>query len=155
MVEHNAKSLYDRAISHGYLDKSITYKEFSTITRAFNKRISDEILGGYVFRSPINKFEIRRRERKLRAINWKESFDEREAIRARGEVPYDKENAPNGIKWFRYYTHNMEYVWKWTKHAAMGYWKFSASRENKKKIGRLVNKKVGDGTIKEMNYEFL
>lgn len=155
MKEYNSKSLYNLAISNGHLDKEITYKEFSTVIRSFNKKIADEIVKGYVYKSPISKFEIKRRERKHRAIDWKESFACKEELISNGIVPYDKKEAPEGTKWFRYYIHNIDYVWKWTKQAAFGFWRFHASKPNKRKIGRLVKEKVDNDTIKEVNYEFL
>lgn len=155
MKEYNNQSLYDMAIKNGLLDKSITYKQFSTVVKDFNKKVSLEILDGYIFKSPIGKIEIRKRERKVAAIDWNESKKYRADLIAEGKIPFNKDTAPDGIKWFKYFTHNMDYLWKWTKHATYGYWRFQACKDNKRKIGKVVREKVANQTIKEVEYGFL
>ena len=113
----NGKDIYRRLRSKKKINPP--REDFLKCTAEFNKRIAQKILEGYKFRIPSvgGQLEIKVRERKKKSkrftdINWDESLKYKQELIDKGEVPYNKETAPDGVKWFVY--HEGPYcLWNW------------------------------------------
>lgn len=142
IIKINAKALYNICKEQNFIDSDITYQEFYYVTRDFNNAISLEILEGYKFNTVIGSFEIVKKERRRRSIDWGSSNKKKQALIDAGKVPYNKERFPEGENWFVYYIDQIKYNWQWLKGSTVkGYCYFIASIDNKRNLGRTVNRK--------------
>src|SRR5690606_26311026 len=85
-----------------------SYPLFSRICGIFNKKVMELILEGYYldmksYMSRIGIIKIKRTFAKNRGINWNESMKYKEELESKGIPTYDKENCPEGKKWFVYF----------------------------------------------------
>lgn len=48
-----------------------------------------------------------------KAVNWNKSKKVKQALIDAGEIPYDKVNAPNGVKWHVKFDDDFSYWWWW------------------------------------------
>lgn len=85
----------------------IPFNDFKLIINDFNKMVMDEVITkGCRFR-PLNSLGPIYIERIKRAdhinnssVDWKASLAHREELIKSGKIPYNKETAPDGVKWF-------------------------------------------------------
>lgn len=72
------------------------------------------------------------RENCRKTIDWKESNVLRRYLIAEGKIPYDKNTAPDGIKWHVYRTDDYSYWWWWKYrsnfHANDVFYKFTPTK---------------------------
>jgi len=105
---------------------NIPYNLFQVIISRYNEAMVSLILKGsiYPMGNHLGNMLITRKERVTyidpsrgtvtRNINWHESKKYREYLISQGIIPYDKETAPDGEKWFVY--HNEPYTFWFTWH---------------------------------------
>lgn len=147
MIEKiHAKQLYVIAKENDLLHNDIEYLEFSKVSREFNRILSTKIMEGYKFMSPFGQFEILKRHRAKKSIDWKSSKDKRQRLLDEGKIPYNKKDAPDGEKWFIYFTNEVHYYWKWIKHSAIIFYHFLPSMGNKRRLGKIVKQKIANQT---------
>ena len=134
----------------------ITYGDVSKVLHLFSKKISQPIVEGYIFKSPVGSFQIMVGEQRYLTVNWEKSINERDRLLSEGKTLFNEETNPNGEKWLRHSPHMRVYVWKWNKPVNCGYWRFFPTKGNTMKIGRFIQKFIDSGTLYELDgkYEF-
>jgi len=101
--------------------KIINFKKYKFLVSNFNDMISDQIIKeGYTLKMGNHLGEIRiikkKRPEGKKPINWQASNTAKAAILANGDIPYSKENAPDGKKWLVHFTEPFGYYWYWSKY---------------------------------------
>lgn len=101
--------------------KIVSFKQYKFLVSLFNETISDLIIReGYTFKLGHHLGEIRIRKKRRHPnkmpVNWNESLKTKQAIIDAGEVPYDKDTAPEGKKWLVRFTDKFGYYWYWSKY---------------------------------------
>lgn len=101
--------------------KMFDYNLFRFIVGEFNEMLIDLIIKeGYTFKLGNNCGELRIRKKKRSKtkppIDWKASNQLKADIIAAGKTPYNKETAPDGVKWFLYHEGEYGYYWYWAKY---------------------------------------
>jgi hypothetical protein len=100
--------------------KIINYSQYKFIISNFNEMISDKIITeGYVLKLGHRLGEIRiikKKRSNKKPIDWNASNKAKEAIIAKGDIPYNKTTAPNGVEWLVYFTDLYGYYWYWSKY---------------------------------------
>lgn len=138
------RDIYDLLITEGIIDKKeIPFKEFRPVIKEFYKLISNEIIfKAYKFTvGEIGEFKIVRDKRRGKSINWGASNKRKQELIDAGEVPFNKDNAPDGVKWFIY--HEGDYFkWQWYKSHTyvknINVTAFRATRTNRVAVGAAV-----------------
>jgi hypothetical protein len=143
MIKMGIKHVYKTCVNFNTIDKKeISYKEFYRVVRLFHRLISSKIIDGYKFNSEVGTIEIDKKPRPGRMVDWGNSNARKQRIIAEGKIPFNKETAPNGEHWLCYFTDSTHYKWKWNKSAGvLGCVLFIACTDNKKKLGKEVNRK--------------
>lgn len=143
--QYTLKDIYQLGRLKGLIQKDITYKEFSEVSRDFNKEISSRIVNNaYKFNFGLGLIELKRSLRRGKSINWDASKKLRQAIIDRGEIPFNKETAPEGAKWLIYFEGKDYYKWKWFKNHIVNlrknvkYYIFRPMRKNRREIAKVV-----------------
>lgn len=100
-------------------DYLISIEIYKYVIKTFNKRIVEKILEGYKFNLGANLGfiaikRLKRNHNRL-SINWGASKKLKKEIIERGGIPYNKETAPDGEKWFVYYTDDYKHLWFWKR----------------------------------------
>lgn len=122
--EHaTAKKLFNLSVE----TQTVDYRMFSKILHTFYKGITDSLIKTGVplnFGSNMGRLSILLKERRPRTnkitgkaqypIDWGASLKLKKEIIERGDIPYHKDNAPNGENWFVYHTKgwNPYIVWR-------------------------------------------
>lgn len=144
MIEKfNAEALYKICRENNLLDENIPYKEFAMVAKEFNKEISREIVDGYSFNTPIGVLSIIKCRKGSKAINWQLSLRNKQRLIDEGKTPYNKENAPEGERWFIYYTDTLRFKWQWKKGPKIKKWfGFIPCIANKRVLGKFGTTKT-------------
>jgi len=106
----------------------IEFYKFACIE--LNVEYSKEILRGHEMNlsQGVGNIYIREKARDfnnkttLQAIDWKTSKDVKAQLIKDGLVPYDKETAPNGVKWHVKHTDDNSYWWWWENDVNRAKW---------------------------------
>jgi len=153
MIESlSTKTLYEICTKDKLLPEDVTYKEFFTIAKEFNRQISREIIGGYEFQSPIGTFSIVKIRRGCKVIDWKLSLINKQKLIDDGRTPYDKIKAPHGEFWFVYRTEGIRFKWLWKRVKDVKKWfAFLPCIANKRLLGKIVTIKK---ELQTDNYKF-
>jgi len=96
----------------------LSFETWIKIVKKFNKNIVKEIVEeGYEFfmGHGLASIRIQRRIRENPEINNPASYQRRKEIIAEGKIPYNKDTAPDGIKWRVYRTERYKFAWYWAK----------------------------------------
>ena len=111
----------------------------------------------------LSSIRIRKKKRVRANIDWGTSNKNKERILAEGKVPFNKDSAPDGIKWLAYHTSDYEYWWYWNKavsnvlHRTVYAFVPTAQsgKENVKLVGTkaLLRKKLADNPYAHLNFE--
>lgn len=143
--QYKLKDLYKIVISTGKLDKEITYEEFSTVIRDFNKEVSSRIINNaYKFNFGIGTIEVKRSPRRGVSIDWNSSKKLKQEIIDRGDIPFNKKDAPEGIKWFIYFDSKDYFKWNWFKDTStkfiknLQFYVFRPMTGNRKGVAKAV-----------------
>lgn len=139
------KDIYNLLVDEGIIDKKeINFqKEFRPVVKEFYKLISHEIAEkAYKFNlGGLGEFKAVKDKRRGKSINWGDSNKRKQEIIDSGQVPFNKETAPDGIKWF--ILHEGDYF-KWQWYKSNSYVKninvstFKVTRTNRIMLGRAV-----------------
>jgi hypothetical protein len=153
--QYNTRSIYNHCVNEGLIDKKLVpYMTFYKVIRQFHKEISDKIIfDTYQFKTEIGQFEVLRDERKGKSIDWNASKKRKQEIIDSGNVPFNAESNPDGIKWFVY--HEGDYFkWNWFKDKGISFTKnikfyvFKPTSINR----RAVAKAVKNNPFAELDY---
>lgn len=138
------KDIYDLLVNEGIIDKKeIKIQEFKKVVKEFHQLISHEIVfKAYKYKfGEIGEFSIVRDKRRGKSINWGASNKRKQEIIDSGQIPFNKETAPDGIKWFIY--HEGDYFkWHWYKSNTfvknINVTSFRSTRTNRVAVGTAV-----------------
>lgn len=104
----------------------IPFTTFSLILKTYNDRIIHSVLKGNTFpMGQLGSLSVTRKPRLFhldesvgvitKNINWHESNKKRQELIDQGITPYDKNTAPDGVKWFIYHDEPYTYWYKWIR----------------------------------------
>lgn len=155
----NAKDIYRSLRLKGKVDHP--REDFLRSTAEFNRRIVEKMLEGYKFTIPKvgGILEAKAKERtkksnKFTDVNWPESKKYKQELIDAGKIPYDKDKAPNGIKWFVYYE-GAYCLWNWFRRTGdrykknIMYYSFKPTRGNSRKLSQAFR----NNPIAEVTYD--
>lgn len=101
---------------------SIPYEYYRYIFVELNMEYIKAVLKGKQMNlgSGIGSIFVKEKERSLdsKNIDWKSSNTLKQSIIDEGKIPYDKNNAPDGVKWHIYFTSTFTY-WIWWKYSTL------------------------------------
>lgn len=143
----NTCDIFNIAVNKGLI-KDIPYRMFYDVVREFHKEISKKIVEGYRFRPghSLGTFYITKDLRKGYSIDWGSSNKRKAELITEGKIPYDKETAPDGEKWFIFYVDNLYFKWKWSQDTAthltrnLKHYMFDATTGNRKSVGKAIKR---------------
>lgn len=150
LVNKKAATYY---LSHAYAyyqkrHGNLSWEEFKAVCHLFNQMAMARVIGssenlglgahlGYL---SIVRVKRNYTSKNTRNINWPASHRRKEQLLEEGKVPYSKTNAPDGVKWFVYFTGEDYYLrFYWDKYVAQvknkSVYRFEATRG---KVGNLT-----------------
>lgn len=101
----------------------IPYEAYSDILMEMNREIMKSVLNGYIFSfgsktgrlfiKEIENIDYRTGDIKQR-VDWGSSWKYHDQLIEEGKVPYNSKTAPDGVKWFIYFTDEFSYWFKLT-----------------------------------------
>lgn len=96
---------------------SVHYIVHKHIIDLFNVELIDRILQGYTFKPGfgLNEIRIRAKKRVRPTIDWESSNQYKQRLIDEGKTPYNKETAPDGVKWLIEFNNEIEHWWYWEK----------------------------------------
>lgn len=114
---HTLKQAYKIYRQNGGI---VSYEAYRDICGRFNQMVMDQIIyegRSFDMGSYLSILKVIRKARNFKkpAINWKASNERRQEIIDEGGTPYHKEDAPEGQKWFIYFTDEWFCMFYWNK----------------------------------------
>jgi hypothetical protein len=96
---------------------------YRQIIKSYNQYIRDLMVNtGFVFGMPhgCGSLYVKRKENKtpVKRVNWLESNKTKAAILEKGLIPYNKEAAPEGVKWLVKHSNDYDVWYTWKKSSS-------------------------------------
>lgn len=134
------------------LNGDLPYSLYRDLIYDFNEMVMDQLIydqkvlpmGNALGPLSIERF-MRGKITSQKSINWPLSFQRKQEIIDSGGIPYSKEHAPDGEKWFVYFDNDKVARFRWNKwrcsvknHPLYSFTATRGSRGNKEKLKAFI-----------------